>query len=217
VRIIQKTKLLFVFLLPLILVTSCSIEKRVHMSGYHIEWKNKKPKINSENTNSKDANSTKIEKVSIQQDTDIIETEKNNAIHAVKAAEKNYSISVKSITKSKQTPVIDSKKINDKNLLVAKEEVANNETNSIKQDIEKKVEEEDISSSKSAGSNQLVAMLLCIFVGLLGIHRFYLGHIGIGILQLLTAGGCGIWTLIDLILIITGDLKPKDGEYTETL
>lgn len=63
---------------------------------------------------------------------------------------------------------------------------------------------------------QLVAFLLCFFVGVLGIHRFYLGHIGIGIVQLLTAGGCGIWTLIDFIRIITGDLKAKDGSEMES-
>ncbi len=67
------------------------------------------------------------------------------------------------------------------------------------------------------GKSQLVALLLVIFVGVLGIHRFYLGYPIAGIIQLLTLGGFGIWALIDLIMIITGDLKPKDGDYTETL
>lgn len=47
----------------------------------------------------------------------------------------------------------------------------------------------------------LVALLLSIFAGTLGIDRFYLGHIGQGIGKLLTGGACGIWWLIDLILI----------------
>ncbi len=59
--------------------------------------------------------------------------------------------------------------------------------------------------------SQLVALLLVIFVGGLGIHRFYLGYTTIGIIQLLTLGGCGIWALIDLIRIVTGDLLPADG------
>jgi TM2 domain-containing membrane protein YozV len=58
---------------------------------------------------------------------------------------------------------------------------------------------------------------LCFFLGALGIHRFYLGYIGIGIIQLLTAGGCGIWVLIDFIRIIIGDLGPKDGSYSTRL
>ena len=62
-----------------------------------------------------------------------------------------------------------------------------------------------------------MALLLAIFVGTLGIHRFYLGYTTYGIIQLLTFGACGIWSLIDLIRIITGDLQPKNGTYSETL
>ena len=65
--------------------------------------------------------------------------------------------------------------------------------------------------------SQVTALLLVIFLGGLGIHRFYLGYTWQGIVQLLTLGGLGIWTLIDLVRIITGDLKPKDGEYTKKL
>lgn len=57
----------------------------------------------------------------------------------------------------------------------------------------------------------LVTLLLSLFVGTLGVHRFYVGKIGTGILQLITLGGCGIWTLIDLVMIITGNFKDKDG------
>ena len=61
-----------------------------------------------------------------------------------------------------------------------------------------------------------VALILSIFLGELGIDRFYLGYIGTGILKLITCGGFGIWWLIDLIMIATGKLKPKDGsEYAE--
>ena len=64
--------------------------------------------------------------------------------------------------------------------------------------------------------SKVVALILSIFLGELGIDRFYLGYIGTGILKLITCGGFGIWWLIDLIMIATGKLKPKDGsEYTE--
>lgn len=55
----------------------------------------------------------------------------------------------------------------------------------------------------------ITTALLCHFLGVLGVHRFYTGRIVSGIFQLLTFGGFGIWTLIDLIMIITGDFKDQ--------
>jgi len=72
-------------------------------------------------------------------------------------------------------------------------------------------------SAGSGGKSQLVAALLCFFLGGLGIHRFYLGYTWQGVVQLLTGGGCGIWALIDFIRILTGGLQPKDSEYETTL
>lgn len=57
----------------------------------------------------------------------------------------------------------------------------------------------------------LVALLLSIFLGQLGVDRFYMGYIGTGILKLLTLGGCGIWWLVDVILIATKKLKDANG------
>lgn len=57
----------------------------------------------------------------------------------------------------------------------------------------------------------LATLLLCFFVGGLGIHRFYAGRIGSGIAMLLTLGGLGIWTLIDFIIIICGNFRDGSG------
>jgi TM2 domain-containing membrane protein YozV len=61
------------------------------------------------------------------------------------------------------------------------------------------------------GKDWLTTLLLCIFLGWLGIHRFYSGSTGIGVVQLLTLGGCGIWALIDMIMIVVGSYKDGDG------
>jgi TM2 domain-containing membrane protein YozV len=68
-------------------------------------------------------------------------------------------------------------------------------------------------SVTSDGVNQewLILLLLCWFLGILGIHRFYTGHTTIGVVQLLTLGGCGIWVLIDFIMIILGKFEHADG------
>ena len=57
----------------------------------------------------------------------------------------------------------------------------------------------------------LVTLLLCLFVGGFGVHRFYVGKTGSGILQLVTLGGCGVWSLKDLIMIITGKFTDNEG------
>lgn len=66
-----------------------------------------------------------------------------------------------------------------------------------------------------ADKSWIAALLICWFVGVLGIHRFYLGYTWQGVVQLLTLGGLGIWTLIDFIRIIVRDLLPADGNYTD--
>ena len=68
-----------------------------------------------------------------------------------------------------------------------------------------------LASGTGEGKDWLTTLLLCIFLGALGVHRFYTGHTAIGIAQLLTLGGCGIWALIDLIMIATGSFKDKAG------
>ena len=67
-----------------------------------------------------------------------------------------------------------------------------------------------MAGEKSEKSN-VVALLLCLFLGGLGVHRFYVGKIGTGVLMLVTLGGIGIWALIDLIMIALGKFTDKDG------
>jgi hypothetical protein len=63
----------------------------------------------------------------------------------------------------------------------------------------------------SSDKDWLVALVLSILVGGLGIDRFYLGYVGLGLLKLFTLGGCGVWWLVDLILIAMNKLPDAQG------
>jgi TM2 domain-containing membrane protein YozV len=61
------------------------------------------------------------------------------------------------------------------------------------------------------------AIILCFFLGLIGVHRFYLGHTLIGVVQLLTLGGLGIWTFIDFFRLIFGSIHVNAGDADRTI
>jgi TM2 domain-containing membrane protein YozV len=58
--------------------------------------------------------------------------------------------------------------------------------------------------------SRLVTLLLCFFLGCLGIHRFYVGKVGTGVAMLCTAGGLGVWWLIDIIFVACGSFRDKE-------
>ena len=204
-----------------ILVSSCStnatFSKRYHSRGFNIAWGGGSDANNNPVKQTPKKVKAKSDVVAVAQNTD------NVTVQSVKSTE-NTAMETSTVT----TAVVS-------NNILAKNEVATvknaNQTSAqaVKSStvVSKKAAVNAISNTNTKavkknadpgeGKSQLIALILCIFVGVLGIHRFYLGYTKEGVIQLLTAGGCGIWSLIDLVRIITGDLKPKDGDYTETL
>ena len=64
---------------------------------------------------------------------------------------------------------------------------------------------------KVEGYDWFITLLLCFFVGFLGVHRFYTGSMLLGVGQLLTFGGCGLWTMVDFALILMNTYKDGNG------
>ena len=204
-----------------ILVSSCStnatFSKRYHSRGFNIAWGGGSDANNNPVKQTPKKVKAKSDVVAVAQNTD------NVTVQSVKSTE-NTAMEASTVN----TTVVS-------NNVLAKNEVATvknanqTSTQAVKSStvVSKKAAVNAISNTNTKavkknadpgeGKSQLIALILCIFVGVLGIHRFYLGYTMEGVLQLLTGGGCGVWTLIDLVRIITGDLKPKDGDYTETL
>ena len=69
----------------------------------------------------------------------------------------------------------------------------------------------EIEQAPKSSRSYILTMFLAFFVGWLGIHRFYTGYILIGVLQLLSAGGLGLWVLVDLIALALNKYKDADG------
>lgn len=93
------------------------------------------------------------------------------------------------------------------------EEDGPNEINSRAQEVKKEENDTVDSSEKEDVSNKKwsVVLILCILLGLIGFHRFYVGKGGTAILMLLTLGGFGIWTLVDLVIISLSEFTDEDG------
>ena len=70
----------------------------------------------------------------------------------------------------------------------------------------------DYPSPDKSPKDWTTTILLCFFLGGWGVHSFYAGKTGIGVIQLLTLGGCGIWVLIDLIMIAMGNYTDANGK-----
>lgn len=179
-----------------------------------------------------------IAKKSAKKDNQLVINQKNEEVKEEKThdskkekASTNEQIASKTLTASANEKVStievkDSKPLTSKSTEAIKENVvASKKVEKLIEKAEKAQEKQNLEEANapaaaapvSSGKDQLIALLLVIFVGGIGIHRFYLGYTWQGVVQLLTGGGCGIWALIDLIRIITGDLQPKDGKYSKTL
>jgi TM2 domain-containing membrane protein YozV len=188
-------KIILLAVAAIFMVSSCTIEKRLYNSGYHVEWNHSKKHVDSDQV-AQEENSSEVREVQ----TVVV----NRTANADQVVEESIVNNDAVVTTDAETENILSHEVVSTTHAVSQESAASavkdQQVKAVKAKESKKAAK---SKAPAGGKSQLVALLLCIFVGVIGIHRFYLGYIGIGVLMLLTGGCCGILALIDLIRIIT--------------
>jgi TM2 domain-containing membrane protein YozV len=207
----KTAKKLFVFgVLVSMFLSSCTMQKCVYSKGYYVDWFGNKSNgaVNkhslAEQSTSTSLNVSRGQEELTARIQEVDEVNGNSEMDFLMASNEESIIVVQSPS------MVTASKLSAAKLALQANQFLKNEITEVKA-------EAPVMAKPNGGKSQLTALLICIFVGGLGIHRFYLGYTGIGIIQLLTLGGCGLWALIDLIMIITGDLKPNGGEYDKTL
>jgi TM2 domain-containing membrane protein YozV len=202
-------KIILLAAAAIFMVSSCTIEKRLYNSGYHVEWNHSKKHVESDQVAQEESSSEVREAANVEVsrtasvDQVIEESAVSNdaVVVAVVETEKSESNEVVSTT----------------NTVNQKSSVSSSKVQQVKATKVKETKKAEKSKAPGGGKSQLIALLLCFFIGVIGIHRFYLGYTGIGILMLLTGGVCGLLTLIDFIRILIGDLGPNGGSYSDKL
>jgi TM2 domain-containing membrane protein YozV len=201
---------LTVFVLSMsMLLFSCSVQKRYHSSGWNIQFGG--GKSNSEASHARVIKKSHTVVAPIQAESMTVVTEAEPAVEKEVAMGSNV-VAMDEVETKSATPA---PLVTNKTKLAP---VSKTTVKSVLRKINQTVTPAKMTApAKTNGGDKswLLALVLCFFVGFLGIHRFYLGYIWQGIFQLLTLGGFGIWSLIDLIRIIIRDLEPKDGSYSD--
>lgn len=205
----KKQTSLLLSALTIFMLSSCEVSKRLYTKGFHVETRSTKKSAQNTSPATEVAVNSTIEKkqaaapLSDFNDVAILPVE---GLVSANHADKNHTQQAKAYASAQKEIMAE------KSQALSSAKAKSNQIVSVSK---QKVQAQKMAKSgfMRDGQSQLVALLLCFFLGYLGIHRFYLGYMGIGIIQLLTGGGCGIWALIDFIRIIIGDLGPRDGDY----
>lgn len=195
--------------------SSCTIEKRLHRPGFYVETQHvRESKKQHEFTNTSNVN--------IQTNKSIVQPEQNYTLTSTKAKSTSFQQPV--LNKTAEILLAQNQTSTHAQLQQAVQISLKQQVASIVSENKKAWETYQAKTLAKGGDNQIIAILLCFFLGFLGIHSFYLGNKKKGIIQLvmflvgivtaivvigfLILTALGIWVLVDFIRLIIGDLGP---------
>ena len=199
-----------------VMLSACTIEKRIYMPGYSILWNKSIGKTDRQNfVKSSAAQDVKSKVNNIVEETEAVE-QRASSVTGIAATNNNkinvpaFNLLLPVSNTEKELKAIPDRNIGNKTIEYAKY----NDKYSVPDKYKKGKLARN--PTPSNGKSQRRAAWLCACLGYLGVHRFYLGYVGIGIIELLTFGGFSIWAIIDFIRIEEGTLKPKYWHYQRT-
>jgi TM2 domain-containing membrane protein YozV len=209
-----KMKKITLFVVAAIfMVSSCTIEKRLYNSGYHVEWHHSKKHVDTDQVAQEESN-TEVREAAVAQQTRTVYVDQVVEESVVNDAVETTLVET---TRVETENEVSNTIVSAKNVVGQESAVSVVKDQQVKAVKAKESRKAEKSKAPAGGKSQIIALILCFFLGVLGIHRFYLGYTGIGVLMLLTGGVCGILALIDFIRILLGDLGPNGGSYSEKL
>ena len=222
----KKLSLLTLIALTVVFLDSCTTIKKRYSSGYTVVWnqKSKSKKLNVP----VDLSSDKNKVIKIEEAKTAIPNASISVVSNAVETEEVLSPRFKNVYETleiENTVASNDESFHSSDLTTKWIKISNDNIKSDSKEIESKIknsqnEKKSIKKMKSSSQGEgdkswVVALILCFFIGVLGIHRFYLGYTGLGVLYLLTGGLCGIGVLVDFIMLLTGSLKPKKGNFND--